>query len=65
MVNEVRQVKRRMGAGYRGYSSDVSEEEARSFFVRRFGVEPKRVFRSGPVVLAGPVAGRGVGEVAG
>jgi len=40
---------------YRGYTVDTPPDEIRRQFRERFGEEPKEIFQSGPIVLAGPI----------
>lgn len=40
---------------YRGFTPDVSDDEARAAFVARFGVAPARIIHGANVVLVGPV----------
>jgi hypothetical protein len=40
---------------WRVFTSDHSEEDAASLFIRRFGQPPEYIFDHGPYLYAGPV----------
>ncbi len=41
-----------------GFSASTPDEHARAVFLRRYGVEPQTVKRTGGAVLAGPMPER-------
>ena len=44
-----------IGVTHEGYSLDVTAQEARDRFEKKFGVAPKTVFRFKQLIMAGPV----------
>jgi hypothetical protein len=45
----------RSGQWYRGYTLDDTEYDVRWLFNERYGREPREIFRSGAIQLAGPI----------
>lgn len=54
-------LRERLGENMQGYSSNYTDEgQVRAAFVAKFGHEPERCVRAGPIWLAGPVRGNDV-----
>lgn len=48
------------GEPMQGYDGKMTEEQARAAFRAKFGSEPQKCVRKGPIWLAGPVRGNDV-----
>lgn len=46
-----------------GFSLSTSDEDVVTLFKRRFGYQPQRIIRRGPLKLAGPIQGAAPVEI--
>jgi len=51
------ELRAQLGEPMQGYDGKTTEEQARAAFRAKFGREPARCTRKGPIWLAGPVRG--------